>query len=112
MEHTPPDPYGTDRDDIDWDAPSDVEMLTETNFATSVKSGLWLVEFYAPWCGHCKSLKPHFEKAATTLKASGQLRLAAVDAVKSRTLAEEYGIGGFPTLLLFKNGEYREKYNG
>ena len=36
----------------------------------------------------------------------------AVDATASPSLAEEHGVGGFPTLLLFKDGEYREKYNG
>lgn len=98
--------------ETDWDAKTDVEKLDERNFATTIKSGLWLVEFYAPWCGHCKSLKPHFDKAATSLKASGKLRLGSVDATISPGLAEENGVGGFPTLLLFKNGEYREKYNG
>ena len=104
--------YGAGEPEIDWDAKTDVEKLDERNFGTTIKSGLWLVEFYAPWCGHCKSLKPHFDKAAKGLKASGKLRLAAVDATASPSLAEDHGVGGFPTLLLFKDGEYREKYNG
>lgn len=49
---------------------SDVITLTDSNFKELVldSEDLWLVEFYAPWCGHCKSLEPHWAKAATELK--------------------------------------------
>ncbi|PSC76647.1 disulfide isomerase [Micractinium conductrix] len=55
-----------------------------------------LVEFYAPWCGHCKSLKPEWERAATALK--GILAVAAVDADANRDLGQEFGVRGFPTI--------------
>ena len=54
-------------------------MLTNDNFASLVleSEDIWLIEFYAPWCGHCKKLTPEFEKAAKALE--GIVRLGAVD---------------------------------
>lgn len=49
---------------------SDVIELTESNFDKLVIKGdeIWIVEFYAPWCGHCQSLAPEYKKAASRLK--------------------------------------------
>ncbi|KAI7837719.1 hypothetical protein COHA_008441 [Chlorella ohadii] len=60
------------------------------------KVGAALVEFYAPWCGHCKNLKPEWTRAAQALK--GILPVAAVDADAHRDLGQEFGIRGFPTI--------------
>jgi protein disulfide-isomerase A6 len=51
---------------------SDVVELTPSNFDKLVlkSDGIWIVEFFAPWCGHCKSLVPEYLKAAKALKAS------------------------------------------
>lgn len=57
------------------------------------------MEFYAPWCGHCKNLEPEYEKAATTL--AGVVKVVAVDATQSEKLAQKYQIQGFPTLKVF-----------
>jgi len=60
---------------------------------------LWLVEFYAPWCGHCKSLAPEWEQAASDLK--GFVKFAALDATTNEEKVNEYGIQGFPTIKAF-----------
>ena len=65
--------------------------LTESNFKKLVlqSDDIWLIEFFAPWCGHCKNLEPHWKSAAGELK--GKVKLGAVDAtVHQELLAHEY----------------------
>ena len=60
--------------------PGPVVELTTSNFKSEVlddKDSMWLLEFYAPWCGHCKQLAPSWELAAKQLK--GVVKLGAVD---------------------------------
>jgi len=87
---------------------SDVVVLTSANFdeITSKTSGsnTVLVEFYAPWCGHCKSLEPKYEEAATQLKSKGII-LGKVDATVEKDLAEKFSVTGYPTLKYFRDGK-------
>jgi protein disulfide-isomerase A6 len=84
---------------------SNVIELTDTNFDALVmeSNDHWLVEFYAPWCGHCKKLAPEWEKAANRLKNEG-VKVGAIDATAHQALASRYGIKGFPTIKLFPAG--------
>ncbi|KAF2352259.1 disulfide isomerase [Trinorchestia longiramus] len=84
---------------------SDVIELTDSNFDKTVlkDGGMWLVEFFAPWCGHCKNLAPHWEEAAT--KLNGIMKLGALDATVHTVKASEYNIKGFPTIKFFHNGD-------
>jgi len=63
---------------------------------------LWIVEFYAPWCGHCKRLEPEWNDAATKLK--GEVKVGKVDATVEHKLASRFGINGYPTIKLFPTG--------
>ena len=60
----------------------DVVVLTDASFDAAVMGSkdIWVVEFYAPWCGHCKALEPEYNEAAAKLKSTKGVKLAKVDA--------------------------------
>jgi len=98
----------------------DVIDLT-SNTVDSFKSAIaendaMLVEFFAPWCGHCKRLAPEYAKAATSLKsADPPVPLAKVDCTSEaggKDICGEYGVSGYPTLKIFKGGEFAQEYQG
>jgi protein disulfide-isomerase A6 len=60
---------------------------------------MWLIEFYAPWCGHCQQLKPSYEKVAKILK--GVVRVGAVNMDVHKQHGSKYGVTGFPTIKFF-----------
>lgn len=78
------------------EAASDVLVLTSDTFASTVDAeALMLVEFYAPWCGHCQALAPHYEEAATKLKEEG-IKLAKVDCTVEEKVCGEQDVKGYP----------------
>jgi len=83
---------------------SSVVSLTSKNFDSMVKSdsdSVWVIGFFATWCGHCKTYKPEFEKAAKALK--GAVKFGAVYE-EEKDLMVKYGVEGFPTIKAFVPG--------
>ena len=83
---------------------SDVLEGTDENFAELVETlPLALVEFMAPWCGHCKRLAPEYETAANRL-AGLDVKLVKVDATKSEAVVKRFSVSGYPTLKVLRYG--------
>eukprot|EP01012_Entosiphon_sulcatum_P033463 TRINITY_DN42355_c0_g1_i2.p2 TRINITY_DN42355_c0_g1~~TRINITY_DN42355_c0_g1_i2.p2 ORF type:complete len:250 (-),score=73.55 TRINITY_DN42355_c0_g1_i2:37-765(-) len=90
-----------------------VAVLDPSNFDDWVNAQDYtLVEFYAPWCGHCKHLAPEWAKAAAKAKTlDPPIKIAKVDADAHRELATRFSVQGYPTILSFRKG-VKGEYNG
>ncbi|KAL3779610.1 hypothetical protein ACHAWO_004661 [Cyclotella atomus] len=76
----------------------------QTQASTGQTTGKWLVKFYAPWCGHCKTLAPIYEELDQRLlesETANGILLAKVDVTKNSAIAKRFNINSYPTLKYF-----------
>lgn len=93
-------------------ASGDVVALDGRTFHSHLsQNSRTLVQYVAPWCGHCKKLAPEYEKAAALLQGH-PVSLAKVDATVEKALAQKQGVKGFPTLLWYEDGEHARTFDG
>jgi len=86
--------------------------LTDANFDRQIKrSGIpVVVDFWAAWCGPCRTMAPHFERAAAELEP--RMRFAKLDTESAQEIAGRYGIRSIPTLIVFKGGREVARRSG
>uniref|UniRef100_A0A665WJ13 Thioredoxin domain-containing protein n=1 Tax=Echeneis naucrates TaxID=173247 RepID=A0A665WJ13_ECHNA len=107
-----PQPPQPKTPEVPWsETDSPVFHLTDESFDSFLEEHpAALVMFYAPWCGHCKKMKPEYDDAAEILNKGTDSPgvLAAVDATVHKAVGDRFKISGFPTVKYFEKGE--EKY--
>ncbi|MCD6386000.1 thioredoxin [Candidatus Sumerlaeota bacterium] len=83
----------------------EIIVLTEENFDEEItKSEIpVLVDFWAPWCGPCRTLAPILEEIAEEFK--GRLKIGKVNVDENLRLSQKYSIQSIPTLIIFKDGK-------
>ncbi|WWC59892.1 protein disulfide-isomerase domain [Kwoniella dejecticola CBS 10117] len=79
-----------------------VVEVDEVQFEEYKAKGPVMVDFFAPWCGHCKKLRPTYEKLAEAMK--GKLNIVAVDCDIHKNFCRKSGIQGYPTIRMYHHG--------
>ncbi|KAG0359246.1 hypothetical protein BGZ54_010035 [Gamsiella multidivaricata] len=107
---TKADEYYSKNQNVRSDINSDINplgqviVLDSKNYESSLKDGQpWLVEYYAPWCGHCKALAPVYEELAMALK--GKVNVAKVDCPANEVICRSQKVRGYPTIKLHQHGQ-------
>lgn len=104
----PPEKESEPEKNTNWSTDlTNIVHLTQNDFQSFMLSNpSVLVAFYAPWCGHCKAMKPEYNKAAKIIQQESiQGVLAAVDATQEKELATLFQVSGYPSIKYFQNGE-------
>ena len=86
------------------------DSLDAAGFNEKIADGVVLVDFWAPWCGPCKAQNPILEDVAKQVKDFASVKKVNVD--EQSDLAQKFGISSIPTLIIFKDGEERKRFQG
>ena len=84
--------------------------LTSANIEATIKEGVSLVDFWAPWCGPCRMIAPVIEELAESFE--GKANICKVNTDEEQEIATQYGIRSIPTIMFFKDGELVDQMVG
>ena len=85
-------------------------ILNDKNFQSSLRNGVFIVDFWAEWCGPCRMVGPIVEELAKEF--DGQVVVGKMDVDENVETPNEYGIRNIPTILFFKDGQVVDKQIG
>lgn len=86
-----------------------MEHLTNENFKEKISKGMVVVDFYAQWCGPCKSFAPIFEESSNNFE---NIEFYKVNVEEAEKAAAEFGVMSIPTIIFFKDGQIAEQKTG
>jgi protein disulfide-isomerase A1 len=90
-----------------------VTVLDSNNIDSFLTNEVAMVEFYAPWCGHCKALEPEYTKAAEILEEKNSVaKMGKVDCTVETDLCGKWAIKGYPTIKIFRKGVHSDYEKG
>lgn len=84
--------------------------VTDQTFASEIKEGLVLVDFWAPWCGPCKMIAPVLNDI--DVEMGDQVKIVKLNVDENADTTRKYGVMGIPALILFKDGEIVDQVVG
>jgi thioredoxin 1 len=84
--------------------PTHIKILEKNNFEDFIKGYRFtLIEFWAPWCIHCKTMKPRIRRLSVIYK--GKIAFGKIDTTKNKNILKNYNIMSIPQIIIFKNGK-------
>lgn len=87
-----------------------VVHLTDSDFQSTIKKGVTLVDFWAVWCAPCRMQGPIIEEVATDMGT--KVKVAKLDVDKNTMTSRQYGIRNIPTMMIFKDGKLVQTFVG
>lgn len=84
--------------------------LNQTNMEETIKEGVVLVDFWAPWCGPCRMLAPAIDQLAQEFE--GKAKICKVNTEEEPELTAQYQVRSIPTILFFKDGKIVDQLIG
>ncbi|KIK54363.1 hypothetical protein GYMLUDRAFT_48733 [Collybiopsis luxurians FD-317 M1] len=90
--------------------------LTPDNFSDSISDGVWFIEHFSPYCGHCRAFAPTWEELVQKNSEGGEdptgIKLAQVNCAVHGDLCNANGVKGYPQMNIYKDGEFVETFKG
>lgn len=87
-----------------------MELLNENNFQEKTSKGIVLIDFFATWCGPCRMMAPILNDLKDEF--GEKIEIYKVDVDDNESLARQFSVMSIPTLVLFVDGQMKEKHVG